>query len=50
MTYDRGTDTPVSTPHEAPIEESDEVRFELLRASRVVEDIERVQLDVTGRP
>jgi hypothetical protein len=50
---------------EAPIAESDEVRpgvidgfgedggvfrFEVLRASRVVEDAERVQFDVNGRP
>ena len=63
VTYDRATDSLVITLREAPIEESDEVRpgviadfgkdggvvrFELLRASRVVEDTERVQCATTS--
>lgn len=63
VTYDRETDTLVIALREAPIEESDEVRpgviadfgedgdvvrFELLRASRVVEDAERVQFATTS--
>jgi uncharacterized protein YuzE len=62
MTYDRETDTLVIALREAPIAESDEVRpgviadfgedggvvrFEILRASRVVEDAERVQFATT---
>jgi uncharacterized protein YuzE len=63
VTYDRETDTMVIALREAPIEESDEVRpgviadfgedggvvhFEVLRASRVVEDTERVQFATTS--
>ena len=63
MTYDRETDTLVIALREAPIAESDEVRpgviadfsedggvvhFEVLRASCVVEDAERVQFATTG--
>ena len=63
VTYDRETDTLVIALREAPIEESDEVRpgviadfgedggvvrFEVLRASRVVEDTERVQFATTS--
>jgi uncharacterized protein YuzE len=61
--YDRETDSLVITLREAPIQESDEVRpgviadfgedggvvrFEILRASRVVEDTERVQFAARG--
>jgi uncharacterized protein YuzE len=61
-TYDRETDTLVITLREALIAESDEirpgviadfgedggvVRFEVLRASRVVEDAEQVQFATT---
>jgi uncharacterized protein YuzE len=61
--YDRETDTLVIALREEPIEESDEVRpgviadfgedggvvrFEVLRASRVVEDAERVQFATTN--
>jgi uncharacterized protein YuzE len=61
-TYDRETDTLVITLREALIAESDEirpgviadfgedggvVRFEVLRASRVVEDAEPVQFATT---
>jgi uncharacterized protein YuzE len=61
--YDRETDSLLITLRDAPIRESDEVRpgviadfgedgdvvcFELLRASRVVEDAERVQFATTG--
>jgi uncharacterized protein YuzE len=61
--YDRETDSLVITLREAPIRESDEVRpgviadfgedggvvrFEVLRASRVVEDTERVQFAARG--
>jgi uncharacterized protein YuzE len=61
--YDRETDSLVISLREAPIEESDEVRpgviadfgadgggvrFKVLRASRVVEDTERVQFATTG--
>ncbi|MGH7966911.1 MAG: DUF2283 domain-containing protein [Candidatus Binatia bacterium] len=57
VTYDRETDSLVITLRESPIEESNEVRpgviadfgedggvvrFEVLHASRVVEDVERV--------
>ncbi len=60
---DRETDSLVITLRDAPIRESDEVRagviaefgadggvvcFEILRASRVVEDAERVQFATTG--
>jgi uncharacterized protein YuzE len=63
VTYDRETDTLIIALREAPIEESDEVRpgviadfgedggvvrFEVLRASRVVEDAERVQFATTS--
>ena len=63
VTYDRETGSLVITLREAPIEESEEVRpgviadfgkdggavrFELLRASRVVEDTERVQFATTS--
>jgi uncharacterized protein YuzE len=63
VTYDRETDTLVIALRETPIEESDEVRpgviadfgkdggvvrFEVLRASRVVEDAEQVQFATTG--
>lgn len=61
--YDRETDSLIITLREAAIEESDEVRpgviadfgadggvvrFEVLRASRVVEDAERVQFGING--
>ena len=61
--YDRETDSLLITLREAPVQESDEVRpgviadfgedggvvrFEILRASRVVEDAERVQFATTG--
>jgi uncharacterized protein YuzE len=61
--YDRATDSLIITLREVPIRESDEVRpgviadfgedggvvrFEVLRASRVVEDTERVQFATTG--
>ena len=61
--YDRETDSLVIIPRDAPIQESDEVRagviadfgedggvvrFEVLRASRVVEDAEQVQFTTTG--
>ena len=46
--YDRETDALIITLRDAPIQESDEVRFEVLRASRVVEDAERVQFATTG--
>jgi uncharacterized protein YuzE len=61
--YDRETDSLIITLRETPIRESDEVRpgviadfgedggvvrFEVLRASRVVEDAERVQFATTG--
>ena len=61
--YDRETDSLVITLREAPIQESNKVRpgviadfdeaggvirFEILRASRVVEDTERVQFATTG--
>ena len=61
--YDRETDSLVITLRDAPIQESDEVRpgviagvgedggvvrFEILRASRVVEDAEQVQFPTTG--
>jgi uncharacterized protein YuzE len=60
--YDRETDSLVITLRDVPIRESDEVRpgviadfgedggvvrFEVLRASRVVEDAERVQFATT---
>ncbi len=63
VVYDREADWLVITLREAPIRESDEVRpdviadfgedggvvrFEILRASRVVEDAERVQFATTG--
>jgi uncharacterized protein YuzE len=63
VTYDRETDTLVIALRETTIEESDEVRpgviadfgedggvvrFEVLRASQVVEDAERVQFATTG--
>jgi uncharacterized protein YuzE len=63
VTYDRETDSLIITLREAPIRESDEirpgvvadfgedggvVRFEVLRASQVVEDAERVQFGTTG--
>jgi uncharacterized protein YuzE len=62
MTYNRETDTLVIALRQAPIAESDEVRpgviadydkdgcvvrFEVLRASRVVEDAERVHFATT---
>ncbi len=61
--YDRETDALLITLRDAPIQESDVVRpgviadfgedggvvrFEVLRASRVVEDAERVQFATTG--
>ncbi len=61
--YDRETESLVITLWEAPIRDSDEVRpgviadfgedsgvvrFEVLRASRVVEDAEQVQFATTG--
>jgi uncharacterized protein YuzE len=61
--YDRETDSLVITLRDAPIQESDEVRpgviadfgedggvvrFEVLRASRAVEDAEQVQFATTG--
>jgi uncharacterized protein YuzE len=61
--YDRETDSLLITLRDAPIKESDEVRpgviadfgedggvvrFEVLRASRVVEDAEQVQFATTG--
>src|SRR5215216_2591492 len=61
--YDRETDSLLITLRDAPIRESDEVRpgviadfgedggvvrFELLRASRVVDDAERVQFATIG--
>jgi uncharacterized protein YuzE len=61
--YVRETDSLVITLRDAPIRESDEVRlgviadfgeaggvvrFEVLRASRVVEDAEQVQFATTG--
>jgi uncharacterized protein YuzE len=60
--YDRETDSLIITLRDAPIQESDEVRhgviadlgedgcvvrFEVLRASRVIEDVERVQFATT---
>ena len=63
VVYDRETDSLIITLREAAIEESDEVhtgviadfgadggvvRFEVLRASRVVEDAERVQFGING--
>jgi uncharacterized protein YuzE len=63
VTYVRETDSLVITLREAPIRESDEVRpgviadfgedgsvvrFEVLRASQVVEDAEQVQFATTG--
>ena len=63
VVYDRETDSLLITLRDAPIRESDEVRpgviaafgedggvvrFELLRASRVVEDAEQVQFAITG--
>ena len=63
VVYDREADSLVITLREAPIRESDEVRpdviadfgedggvvrFEILRASRVVEEAERVQFATTG--
>jgi len=63
MTYDRETDTLVIALREAPIAESDEVRpgviadfgedggvvrFEVLRASRVVDEFEGVQFAMIG--
>jgi uncharacterized protein YuzE len=63
ITYDRETDSLVIALRDAPIRESDEVRpgviadfdedggvvrFEVLRASRVVEDAEQVDLAITG--
>jgi len=63
VVYDREADSLVITLREAPIRESDEVRpdviadfgedrgvvrFEILQASRVVEDAERVQFATTG--
>jgi hypothetical protein len=48
VSYDRDTDTLVGTPREVPIEKSDDVRFGVLRASRVVEDAERVQFATAG--
>lgn len=63
VTYDRETDTLVIALRNAPIEESDEVRpgaiadlgedggvlrFELLRASRIVDEAERVQFAIIG--
>jgi uncharacterized protein YuzE len=61
--YDRETDSLLIILRDAPIQESDEVRpgviadfgddggvvrFEVLRASRVVADAERVQFATTG--
>lgn len=61
--YDRETDSLLIAFREAPIQESDEVRpgviadfgedggvvrLEILRASRVVEDTERVEFAATG--
>lgn len=61
--YDRETDSLIIMLREAPIRESDEVRpdviadfgedggvvrFEILGASRVVEDAEQVQFATTG--
>ena len=61
--YDRQTDSLLITLREAPIHESDEVRpgviadfgedrgvvrFEVLRASQVVEDAEQMQFATTG--
>ena len=56
--YDRELDSLVITLREAPIRESDEVRpgviagdvvrFEILRASHVVEAAEQVQVATTG--
>jgi uncharacterized protein YuzE len=63
ITYDRETDSLVISLRDVPIRESDEVRpgviadfgedggvvrFEVLRASRVVEDAEQVQFATTG--
>lgn len=63
VVYDRETDSLVITLREGPIRESDEVRpgviadfgedggvvrFEILRASRVVEDAEGVQFATMG--
>jgi uncharacterized protein YuzE len=63
VNYDRQTDSLLISLRDAPIRESDEVRpgviadfgedggvvrFEVLRASRVVEDAERVQFATTG--
>ncbi|MDQ3694804.1 MAG: DUF2283 domain-containing protein [Chloroflexota bacterium] len=63
VVYDREADSLIITLREAPIRESDEVRpdviadfgedggvvrFEILQASRVVEDAERVQFATTG--
>ena len=63
VVYDRETDSLVIELREVPIRESDEVRpgviadfgedggvvrFEVLRASRVVEDAEQVQFATTG--
>ena len=63
VTYDRETDTLVITLRDAPVRESDEVRpgviadfgedggvvrFEVRRASQVVEDAERAQFATTG--
>ncbi len=61
--YDRETDSLIIALRDVPIQESDEVRpgviadfgedegvvrFEVLRASRVVEDAEQVQFATTG--
>jgi uncharacterized protein YuzE len=63
VTYDRETDFLHINQRDAPVRESDEVRpgviadfgedggvvrFEVLRASRVVEDAEQVQFATTG--
>lgn len=63
VTYDRETDSLVVTLRDEAIQESDEVRpgviadfatdrgvirFEILRASRVVEDVEGVRFVTTG--
>ena len=63
VVYDRETDSLVITLRDAPIRESDEVRpgviadfgedggvvrFEILRASQVVEDTKQVQFATTG--